>query len=65
LAGQASELYWFDVKTTKGKPPEFVPHKIDDQSGVGAQFLTEDFNGDKKIDVVVSNRTGVFLFLQE
>ncbi len=65
LAGQASELYWFDIKTTKGKPPEFVPHKIDDQSGVGAQFLTEDFNGDKKVDVIVSNRKGVFLFLQE
>jgi len=65
LASQASELYWFDVQTSKGKPPEFVPHKIDDQSGVGAQFLTEDFNGDKKVDVVVSNRKGVFLFLQE
>ena len=65
LAGQASELYWFDIKTAKGNAPEFVPHKIDDQSGVGAQFLTVDFNGDKKIDVVVSNRKGVFLFLQE
>ena len=65
LASQASELYWFDIQTSKGKPPEFVPHKIDDQSGVGAQFLTEDFNGDGKIDVVVSNRKGVFLFLQE
>ena len=49
----------------KGKSPELVPHKIDDQSGVGAQFLTEDFNGDGKIDVVVSNRKGVFLFIQE
>ena len=65
LASQASELFWFDIQTSKGKPPEFVPHKIDDQSGVGAQFLTEDFNGDDKIDVVVSNRKGVFLFLQE
>ncbi len=65
LASQASQLYWFDIKTAKGKPPELVPHKIDDQSGVGAQFLTEDFNGDDKIDIVVSNRKGVFLFLQE
>ena len=65
LAGQASELYWFDIKMSKGKSPELIPHKIDDQSGVGAQFLTEDFNGDKKMDVVVSNRKGVFLFLQE
>ena len=65
LATQASQLYWFDIKTATGKPPELVPHKIDDQSGVGAQFLTEDFNGDDKIDVVVSNRKGVFLFIQE
>ena len=65
LAGQPSQLYWFDVKTAKGKPPEFVPHRIDDQSGVGAQFISEDFDGDGDVDVVVSNRKGVFLFLQE
>ncbi|MDG2125880.1 MAG: NPCBM/NEW2 domain-containing protein, partial [Verrucomicrobiales bacterium] len=60
-----SQIYWFDVKLTKGKPAEFIPHKIDDQSGVGAQFVTTDFNNDGKLDIAVSNRKGVFLFLQK
>ena len=42
-----------------------VPTLIDDQSGVGAQFVTEDINGDKKTDILISNRKGVFLFTQK
>ena len=64
-AREPSELYWFEVKTSKGGTPELMPHKVDDQSGVGAQFVTTDFNGDKKVDIVISNRKGVFLFLQD
>ena len=60
-----SQLYWFDVKMEKGKPVEFVPHLIDAQSGVGAQFVTTDFNGDGAVDIVISNRKGVFVFLQK
>ncbi len=65
LAREPSELYWYELETAKGQPPKLKAHKIDDQSGVGAQFVSSDFNGDKKIDVVISNRKGVFLFLQE
>jgi hypothetical protein len=64
-ASDPSPLYWFSLKATKGGPPEFIPQLIDDQSGVGAQFVTEDFNGDKLTDIVVSNRKGVFLFIQK
>jgi len=64
-AGERSQLYWFELKSCPGGPPEFIPHLIDDQSGVGAQFLTEDFNGDGKTDIIVSNRKGVFLFEQK
>ncbi|MEK6236985.1 MAG: VCBS repeat-containing protein [Planctomycetales bacterium] len=63
-AGDPSELYWFDIETVKGDAPKLTPHLIDDQSGVGAQFVTTDFNGDGKVDIVVSNRKGVFLFLR-
>ena len=64
-AGDPSQLYWFDIKTNKGEAPELIPTLIDDQSGVGAQFVTEDFNADGKIDIVISNRKGVFLFTQK
>ena len=63
-AGEPSQLYWFDLKLKKGEAPKLVPHLIDDQSGVGAQFVTEDFNGDGKVDIAISNRKGVFLFLE-
>ncbi len=64
-AGEPSQLYWFDLKLKKGETPELVPHLIDDQSGVGAQFVTEDFNGDGKVDIAISNRKGVFIFTQK
>jgi hypothetical protein len=41
-----------------------VPHKIDDDSGIGTQFWVGDFNGDKLPDIVISNKKGVFVFEQ-
>ena len=63
-AGDPAPLGWFEVETRKGQPPVLTPHVIDDQSGIGAQFVTEDVNGDGTRDVVVSGRKGVYLFLQ-
>jgi hypothetical protein len=60
-----SELFWFEIVMTKGQIPTLIPHEIDTSSGMGAQFVTADFNGDKKIDVIVSGRKGVYIFLQE
>jgi hypothetical protein len=59
-----SELFWYELQTKKGEPPTLVAHKVDDQSGVGAQFVTTDINGDGKMDILVSNRKGVFVFEQ-
>jgi hypothetical protein len=59
-----SELFWYEIQTKKGEPPALVAHKVDDQSGVGAQFVTTDISGDGKMDIVVSNRKGVFVFEQ-
>ncbi len=64
-ARDPSQLYWFDLKPSNGGKPKLIPEFIDDQSGVGAQFVTEDFNSDGKVDIIVSNRKGVFLFLQK
>ena len=62
---EPSELFWFEISMKKGKTPTLIPHEIDTSSGMGAQFVTADFNGDKKIDVIVSGRKGVYIFLQK
>ncbi len=57
-------LYWFELKRHHGQV-EWVKHLIDSDSGVGTQFTVADVNGDGLLDVVVSNKKGVHLFLQE
>jgi hypothetical protein len=57
-------LYWFEAKKSKDGIISFVPHKIDDDSGIGTQFWVGDFNGDKLPDIVISNKKGVYLFEQ-
>ncbi len=40
----------------------FIPHKIDDNSGVGTQVTAKDLNGDGIPDIIVGNKKGVFVF---
>lgn len=57
-------LYWF--RTVRSKDGvEFVPYLIDDASGVGNQVVCADVNGDSLPDVVVGNKSGSFIFLNE
>src|SRR5690349_5788013 len=44
---------------------KWVRHVIDEDSGVGTQFVVQDVNGDKLLDIVTANKNGVFLFLQK
>jgi len=53
-------VYWFELKREGGKA-KFLPHIIDDSSGVGTQVMATDVNGDGKLDVVVGNKRGVFV----
>lgn len=57
-------VWWFELKREGGKAA-FVPHLIDNDSGVGTQFSVTDLNGDKKPDVVVGNKRGAFVHLQK
>lgn len=59
-------IVWFEIKKSKGAPPQFTPHVISESSGsgIGTQFLVADFNGDKRPDIVLSNKKGTNLLLQ-
>ena len=57
-------MYWFDLKNDPGHKPEWVRHTIDVDSGVGIQFVAEDMNDDGKVDIVIGNKKGVFVFTQ-
>jgi hypothetical protein len=58
------KLYWFEAKKSSDGLIRFVPHEIDDNSGMGTQFTVNDVNGDQLLDVVTANKKGVFLFEQ-
>ena len=71
---EGAMLYWFKANKVrvkgKNKQPDrefvrFAPIIIDTDSGIGTQFVVEDVNGDKLLDVVVSNKKGVFVIVQE
>jgi len=61
--GDPAVLFWYELKREAGKPT-WIPHEIDHDSGVGTQFEVADVNGDKLLDVVISNKKGVFYFEQ-
>jgi hypothetical protein len=57
-------LYWFrNTKTEDGV--EFVPQRIDEDSGLGRQIQVVDVNEDGLPDVVTGNKKGTFVFLQQ
>jgi len=61
-AHEPSVLYWFERKP--GRAPSWIPHAIDDNSGVGLQVLVQDLNKDGLPDIIVANKKGVFFFEQ-
>ncbi len=62
---EAAVLYWFKLTRNDDKSVAFVPHQIDDNSGVGTQVVVKDFNGDKMPDIVVGNKKGTFVHIHE
>jgi hypothetical protein len=62
--GAPAVLYWFKLVRNPDKSVNWLPFKIDDNSGVGTQVVVGDVNRDGKPDVVVGNKKGTFVHLQ-
>jgi hypothetical protein len=60
-------MFWYSIDRRKGQPPKFTRHEIGAgfDTGIGTQFQVLDFNGDKKLDILLSNKRGVNLLLQK
>lgn len=57
-------LVWFELQRKSGEV-KYIKHEIDNDSGVGTQFVVADLNRDRRPDIVISNKKGVFVFTQE
>ena len=57
-------LYWFELVKDGKNRPVWIPHLIDNNSGVGIQFVTYDMNKDGFLDIIIGNKNGVFYFEQ-
>jgi hypothetical protein len=59
--GFPAVLYWFQLVRPARGQAEFIPHLIDDDSGVGTQVVTGFVSNKKYPDVVVGNKKGLFV----
>jgi hypothetical protein len=53
-------LLYFEI--IPKKEPYFKEHIIDDDSGAGLNITVHDMNSDRRPDIVIANKNGVFLF---
>ena len=58
-------VFWFELRRDGKGGVAFVPHLVDDDSGVGTQVSAADLNGDGRADVVVANKKGIFVHLTQ
>jgi hypothetical protein len=58
-------LYWFKLVRPARGQAEFIPHLIDNDSGVGTEVTVGYLSNKRHPDVVVGNKKGVFVFEQQ
>lgn len=58
-------VYWWENHRRPDGSASFEPHLIHNDSGVGTQVTVRDLNADAKPDVVVTNKKGTFVHIQE
>ena len=63
-AGSAPVVYYFKL-VREGSQARYEPVLIHDASGVGTQVMAGDVSGDGKPDVVVGNKLGTFVSIQQ
>ena len=57
------ESYWFQLGRSGQGQTRYVPHLIDDQSGVGTQLTVRDVIDDGRLDVLTGSKLGTFVLL--
>ncbi|MDG2168945.1 MAG: hypothetical protein P8L44_13595 [Opitutales bacterium] len=57
-------VYWFRLERGLDGV-EFVPHFVDDNSGVGVEVLVDDLNNDGSPDIVSSSKHGLTIHIQD
>ncbi len=57
---EAALLLYFEFTPTQ--KPYWKEYLIDNDSGAGLNIVAQDINKDKKIDIIIANKNGVFLF---
>jgi hypothetical protein len=64
-ANAPAVLYWFRLARRGDGTVDWVPHLIDDDSGVGRQIGLGDVNADGRPDVIIGNKKGTFVFTNQ
>lgn len=57
-------VYWFKLVRNKDGV-DWIPHKLDEVSGIGRQISIVDVNGDKLPDIVVGGMVGAHVLLHQ